>query len=153
MNTHYLKTVQPYFDEVESGKKTFEVRIDDRTPRYEAGDVAVLELYHPDNETVPARSIQKRITYVLRDKRFVREGYCVFGLEDLSAATAASANLSETITVVTFGIQQILDICDAYHDRKCDGCPFFYDDDSYCGIDYKLLQSARKEILRISNLL
>ena len=44
-----LKCLPEYFDAILAGRKTFEVRIDDRTPRYEVGDV--LELVRTEKIT------------------------------------------------------------------------------------------------------
>lgn len=40
MNKHYLKTVQPYFDAIDQGLKTFEIRKNDRD--FKVGDILVL---------------------------------------------------------------------------------------------------------------
>ena len=41
--THHLKIQPEYFEAVCNGTKRFEVRRDDRTPRYAAGDTLILE--------------------------------------------------------------------------------------------------------------
>lgn len=46
MATHQLKVIPPYFDEVASGRKTFEVRKNDRA--YQRGDILELREWHPD---------------------------------------------------------------------------------------------------------
>jgi len=43
---HRLKTVDPYFTDVAVGRKTFEVRKNDRG--FRVGDVLVLEEWHPE---------------------------------------------------------------------------------------------------------
>jgi hypothetical protein len=42
---HDLKTIQPFYDDIESGCKTFEVRLNDRA--FQAGDTVTLREYDP----------------------------------------------------------------------------------------------------------
>lgn len=41
--THHLKIQSEYYEAVLAGTKRFEVRKDDRTPRYAVGDTLILE--------------------------------------------------------------------------------------------------------------
>lgn len=45
---HTLKTIQPYFGEVESGNKNFEVRKDDRN--FQKGDILFLQEYDKEKK-------------------------------------------------------------------------------------------------------
>lgn len=78
MTIHILKTDADPWRDVEAGRKPFEVRKDDRDPRYESGDVVVLVNSSPgpgfDHELV------RRIGYVYRGAH-VPNGFCVFELE------------------------------------------------------------------------
>jgi hypothetical protein len=65
--------VQPFFDEVWEGRKTFEVRKDDRD--YQAGDTVVLREW-----PAARRCCWFIIGYVLRGYPAVREDHCVFAL-------------------------------------------------------------------------
>lgn len=86
MQTHKLKTRGLYFDAVESGEKTFEVRLNDRA--FQKGDI--LELQRLDETghytTPPGRrfgkvSIKRRVTYLLQGGQFgIEPRYCVLGL-------------------------------------------------------------------------
>jgi ASC-1-like (ASCH) protein len=83
MAEHSLKTIDIYFDAVERGEKTFEVRKNDRA--FQTGDTLVLMRYENTpigvRPTVPFRNISKRITYLLQGGQFGLEpGYCVLGL-------------------------------------------------------------------------
>ena len=73
---HHLKTVQPYYDASESNFKTFEVRRDDRG--FAVGDI--LCLYEWDGAFSTERHHYKQITYALRDRPFVPDGYVCLGL-------------------------------------------------------------------------
>lgn len=77
---HKLKTIQPYFDDIVSGKKTFEVRKDDRN--FKVGDR--LDLFEGDAslEYLHGRNhIHRYISYKLNGGNFgIEEGYCVLGL-------------------------------------------------------------------------
>jgi len=75
---HALKTIQPYFDMVKSGKKTFELRKDDRP--YNEGDKVVLQEWDGDKYT--GQELTFEIGSILRNaKQFgLKEGYCAFTL-------------------------------------------------------------------------
>lgn len=75
---HYLKTVSPFFEDIESGKKTFEVRLNDRD--FRVGDMLCLQHFVPP-ETYTGKEIQACITYILNDKRFCKDGYVVMGIK------------------------------------------------------------------------
>lgn len=86
MQIHKLKTEERYFDAVERGEKTFEVRKNDRA--FQTGDMLVLiktdeKGYHitePDNRFKDI-TIRRRITYLLQGGQFgIEPQYCVLGL-------------------------------------------------------------------------
>lgn len=82
-NIHQLKIVQPYFDDVVSGKKTFEVRKNDRG--FKLNDVLMLLEYDPskaDNSKskgLTGQYITARITYILDDPEYCKEEYVILG--------------------------------------------------------------------------
>ncbi len=55
-----------YFDDLVSGKKTFDLRLNDFDVA--VGDTLVLEEWDPQAETCTGRSIEKTVTYILRGK-------------------------------------------------------------------------------------
>ena len=77
---HDLKTVQPFFDDVISGRKPFEVRFNDRD--YQVGEQVRLWEYDVENQqfTWWATPLLK-ITYVLDNPQFCKEGFVIFGFE------------------------------------------------------------------------
>jgi hypothetical protein len=58
---HELKLVQPYYDEVVSGVKSFVVRKDDRG--FQLGDVLRLKEWDPQTQTYTGRSIGALVNY------------------------------------------------------------------------------------------
>lgn len=80
-NVHHLKTWTPYFKDVQIGKKQFEVRKNDRD--YQVGDTLILEEFNPDKEIKTGAWIPKLIVYKLDDKRFVKEGFVILGMQDI----------------------------------------------------------------------
>jgi hypothetical protein len=76
--THELKTWPEYFQPVLDGRKTFEIRRDDRP--FAVGDELWLREYEPSKGHT-GRSCSRRITYVLRDYPEIKDGFCVLGLE------------------------------------------------------------------------
>jgi hypothetical protein len=79
--THELKTLPKYFKAVWEGKKTFEVRKDDRD--YQVGDDLLLQKY--DNGQYLVSEYRCKITYILGrnddEKMFVPEGYIIIGFK------------------------------------------------------------------------
>jgi hypothetical protein len=74
LHGHYLKTIQPHFDDIWEGRKSFELRKEDRTTvvegvevplRYQVGDTLFLEEYEVDHYT--GRMVIVTVTHVLRD--------------------------------------------------------------------------------------
>jgi len=98
--THNLKTIQPYYDDIKTGKKNFEIRFLDRN--YQVGDTLHLEEYiHVKNKLVSGcytgKFIRKKVTYILKDcPQFgLQEGYCILGLADIEKdINCISANQS-----------------------------------------------------------
>lgn len=76
MKTIDLKIMPEFFQAVKDGEKTFEVRKDDRN--FEVGDFVRLYEYLPNIMTYTGRFVDVKISYILRDTRFCKEGYCIF---------------------------------------------------------------------------
>lgn len=80
MTTHDLKTWPEYFEAVESGAKSFEVRWNDRD--YRTGDVLRLREWHPGIGKYSGRECTRVVTYVLNGGCWgIQGGYVVMGLE------------------------------------------------------------------------
>jgi len=79
--THQLKILPVYFEEVIHSRKTFEVRKNDRN--FQVGDTvelrewAISEDDHSDGNYT-GRSITVKITYILDDPNYCKEGFVVF---------------------------------------------------------------------------
>ncbi len=84
---HRLKTVQPYFGDVKSGSKPFEIRFNDRN--YQVGDTLVLEEWNSTGsaftEGYTGQLVRKSVTYVLKDcpQYGLQDGYCILGIKDI----------------------------------------------------------------------
>ena len=67
MNTHWLKVWSEYYDDVASGRKPFEVRVDDRTPPYEVGDTLILADWTKTKESMLDGNARKKLhmSYVI----------------------------------------------------------------------------------------
>lgn len=64
VRTHVLKIWPEFFDAIADGRKTFEVRFDDRG--YREGDLLRLREWEPAGEVYTGREITVRVTYILR---------------------------------------------------------------------------------------
>ena len=81
---HELKLWPLYFDDVLTGRKPFEVRIDDRKPRYSVGSVLMFREYKFTEQLYTGREFRKVITYVLPGGTMgLAPEYCVLGLADI----------------------------------------------------------------------
>ena len=80
MKVHELKTVQPFFDQVASGKKKFELRNNDRD--FKVADILILKLYDKGKDLFLGQDIAVRITYVLDQFVGLQQGYCILSISD-----------------------------------------------------------------------
>lgn len=75
---HELKTIQPYFDRVWNGDKTFEVRKNDRD--FQSGDEVKLMEYNPNDNTYSGRIVYATIGYVLNGFDALKDGFVCFSI-------------------------------------------------------------------------
>jgi hypothetical protein len=78
---HKLKTLQPFYDEVDLGGKTFEVRKNDRN--FKVGDFMVLQEWILEGNFYTGKEIKTIITYILDDERYCKEGFVTIGFSKL----------------------------------------------------------------------
>ena len=92
---HDVKLGTTFFDDVKTGRKTFELRKNDRG--YKEGDTIVLHEYK--DGTMTGRTIAKKIVYMLEDFTGLEDGYCILGLgevEETFQEAAAGAGRTQT---------------------------------------------------------
>jgi ASC-1-like (ASCH) protein len=77
MNRHELRILPQYFDAVNKGNKTFEVRKNDR--KFAVGDQLILNEWDPEKGYTGCL-VTKRVSYILNDQLYLRDGYVVLGL-------------------------------------------------------------------------
>lgn len=76
---HDVKLGTTFFDDVKTGRKTFELRKNDRG--YKEGDIIVMHEYKDGRTT--GRTIEKKIVYMLEDFTGLEDGYCILGLGEV----------------------------------------------------------------------
>lgn len=76
--THELKILPEYFKAVAEGKKTFEIRRDDRGIK--VGDLIVLKEFDAEKRLPTGRWLSAEVTYILRNvpQYGLDTEYCVF---------------------------------------------------------------------------
>ena len=79
MKIHELKTWPKYFIPVWNGHKTFEVRKNDRD--FQVGDLLILREWDPETQDYTGWTLKCRVTYILDDPAYVKEGYVILGIE------------------------------------------------------------------------
>lgn len=96
---HDVKLGATSFDDVKTGRKTFELRKNDRG--YKEGDTIVLHEYK--NGATTGRTITKKIVYMLEDFTGLEDGYCILGLgeveETLQEAAAGAGQYADNRTL------------------------------------------------------
>ena len=80
---HELKLSTEFFPDVISGKKTFEVRKNDRC--FKVGDLLALNEYNVELQYYTGNSCLVYVDYILNDKSFCKEGYIVMAIKPCSA--------------------------------------------------------------------
>ena len=77
MVLHELKCRKAYYEEVRSGRKSFELRKNDRG--FRGGDAVRLREY--DGKQYTGRELVRRITYILEGPVYgLAEGWCILAL-------------------------------------------------------------------------
>lgn len=76
--THELKLWPRWFEDVSSGKKTFEVRVNDRN--FRVGDAVVFREYDPVSANYTGRRISARISYLIDLELVGRPDLVVFSI-------------------------------------------------------------------------
>ena len=80
--THTLKILPEYHRALLEGRKTFEVRKNDRD--FREGDTLMLEQYDSELARTFGAPLWLKVTYVLKGGQFgIEEGYCVMGVKIL----------------------------------------------------------------------
>ena len=82
-----MKLGTTFFDDVKTGRKTFELRKNDRG--YKEGDIIVMHEYK--DGTTTGRTIEKKIVYMLEDFIGLEDGYCILGLGEVEETLREAA--------------------------------------------------------------
>lgn len=76
---HRLKTWLPFYEAVEHGVKSFEIRRADRD--FRSGDILILQEYDPHEQRFTGRECSREVMYVLKGGQFGLEaGYVCMGI-------------------------------------------------------------------------
>lgn len=106
MRFHYLKTWPPFFNDVKTGRKTFEIRLDDR--KFDVDDVLILQEWDPDvaakddnpSAGYTGRDFRVLVTYLLvpgKECPALKDGYCVMGIgPDISPVRGIASTVRGT---------------------------------------------------------
>jgi len=73
MAQHELKTISPYFEDIQDGRKTFEVRRADRA--FQVGDELILQHYDPKKQQYLGPEVHRFVTYILKGTGFLESDY------------------------------------------------------------------------------
>ena len=73
---HYIKILPKYFDAIESGAKSFEVRYNDRN--YQVHDILHLQEWIDGNYS--GREMSVEVTYLLDEPAYCKEGFVIMAV-------------------------------------------------------------------------
>ena len=76
---HNIKTLSTFYKGISSGKKTFEVRLNDRN--YQVGDLLHHTEIDDDTKIPTGEECETHVTYILNDKNYCKDGYVVMAIE------------------------------------------------------------------------
>ena len=85
---HELKVHPPFFQQIYDGLKTWELRKDDRVPRFEVGDELYLREFDPERAVFTERSMITAVPYVARGlERFgLPSDHCIMSVQYLGSS-------------------------------------------------------------------
>ncbi len=81
---HSLKTHKQYFRAVISGRKTFEIRKNDRN--FNIGDFLALNEYDAEEQCFTGNSCLVYVDYILNDNEYCKTDYVVMSIKPVLAA-------------------------------------------------------------------
>ena len=84
--THTLKTWPEYFRAIKDGRKTFEIRKNDRN--FQVGDTLLLQEYMPDEGEFTGRDILVAVNYILDGFSGLQDGYVAIGISIIGGSNA-----------------------------------------------------------------
>jgi hypothetical protein len=79
MTTHELKCWPEYFADIASGRKNFEIRLNDRN--FQVGDCLTLREWNPATSEYTGKTTRRWITYITSFPDGLRDGYVCMELE------------------------------------------------------------------------
>ena len=74
---HDIKCIEPFYSEAEEGKKSFELRKNDRN--YKVGDI-LCQWQFVDGQ-ITGKNFCQKVIYLLQDFTGLVEGFCIMGVE------------------------------------------------------------------------
>ena len=85
---HQIRLSPKYFDDVESGRKSFELQKNDRG--YKVGDV--LEMLEFKDGSHTGRAMGAEVTYFLDGFAGLEDGYCILGIAPLETGSGGNGH-------------------------------------------------------------
>lgn len=83
MTVHELKSWPEHFQPMWLGRKTWELRIDDRDPRFEVEDILLLKEWDPRTETYTGRTQRCIVLQISRNTHVIPKGYCIMSVVNI----------------------------------------------------------------------
>lgn len=150
---HELRTLTPYFNEVVSGKKTFEIRKNDRG--FHVGDFLLLKEWNPDTKYT-GKSISVRVSYIFEGDWYGLDGeYCILAIKipKSNNSTLYHLEYGNFLETVEKGEHESKDLYSYLVEHiGRDDTGYFMDSDGFYFLDHAMQRAsnnAKKEISRL----
>jgi ASC-1-like (ASCH) protein len=78
MKSHNIKCWPEYFELLATGKKTFEIRENDRD--YQVGDILFIQEWDPETKRYTGRQLKRKIKYMIQGQFGLPDNICVMQL-------------------------------------------------------------------------
>lgn len=112
---HELKILPEWYETLLSGEKTFEVRKDDREPKFQPRDELFLREF--DGTKYTGRTITATVTLVLRNE-YCKEGYCIMSVVIIDSTPPKPKTNFDRIK--SMSVEEMAEFIDKnYKCRKC----------------------------------
>lgn len=98
---HFLKTWPGFFQDIADGKKTFEIRKNDRPGGFQVGDLLCLYEWEPQTNSKTGRQIHREVTHILAGQDAedfgVAPGYCIMSIRPVEEALKNWISVNERL--------------------------------------------------------
>lgn len=125
---HDLKILPEWYEALLSGLKPFEIRKDDRNPKFAPGDELFLREF--DGTKYTGRTITAKVKLVLRNE-YCKEGYCIMSV-DVVGYYSPTTKRKHFDKLKAMSIEEMAEFLQMVWEQRADIFPSRCNENSYC---------------------